>query len=180
MRKVLFFFGQVSDEDVEWLLHVGRKQNVPVGHALIREGQPVDAVYIVLDGTLAVSVAALGEREINQLGCGEVVGEMSFIDARPPSATVKAVKASTVFAIPRLELASKLKADAGFAARFYLAVALFLSDRLRSSVALLGYGGDKALDEEIEYEDELNPTVLDNVHLAGTRFDRMLKRLMGA
>jgi len=178
MRKVLFLLGQVSDEDIEWMLSVGHIAAIRAGRTLITEGHDVDAVYIVLDGTFSVSVAALSNREINRLSSGEVVGEMSFVDARPPSATVTAVDNSHVFAIPRAELANKLEQDTGFAARFYRALTLFLSDRLRSSVALLGYGDGRDLDSSREIDEELNPNVLDSVHLAGSRFDGMLKRLM--
>lgn len=52
MRKVLFLFGQVNDEDIEWMLDVGHRQAVPEGRVLIREGEDIDAVYVVLDGTL--------------------------------------------------------------------------------------------------------------------------------
>ena len=179
MRKVLFLFGQLNDQDIEWLVGVGEKRSIPAGDVLIREGQPFDAIFIVLDGTLAVEAAALGGKEINRLGCGEIVGEMSFVDARPPSATVRAIEKSTVFAVPRPDLATRLDEDAAFAARFYRALCLFLSDRLRSSVALMGYEGDGGLEMDVEYEDELNPGVLDSIHLAGSRFDAMLKRLLG-
>ena len=33
-------------------------------------------------------------------------------------------------------------------------------------------------EENIEYEDELNPVVLDSIHLAGSRFDKLLKQIM--
>jgi CRP-like cAMP-binding protein len=178
MRKVLFLFGQVNDQDIEWLVDVGETRSVAAGDILIREGQPFDAIFIVLDGTLSVEVAALGDKEINRLGCGEIVGEMSFVDARPPSATVRAIERSTVFAVPRTALATRLDENAEFAVRFYRAICLFLSDRLRSSVALMGYEGDQALEMDVEYEDELNPGVLDSLHLAGSRFDAMLKRLL--
>jgi CRP/FNR family transcriptional regulator, cyclic AMP receptor protein len=179
MRKVLFILGHLSDTDIEWMLSAGKKENVPSGKMLIHEGKPVANVYIVLDGKLSVSVAALGDKEIALLGSGEIVGEMSFIDARPPSATVRARENAIVFVIPRHALASKLEQDIAFAARFYRALAVFLSDRLRSTVSRLGYGMNVALDEDTEYEDELDLTVLNTLHLAGLRFDRMLKRLMG-
>ncbi len=178
MRKVLFLFGQVSDEDIDWMLQVGRKETVPANQVLIVEGQPFDAVYLVLNGTFSVTVASLEDREVNRLGCGEIVGEMSFVDTRPPSATVTAVENSTVFAIPRQLLAERLEENTLFAARFYKAICLFLSDRLRSSVALMGYESGQEFEDDIEYADELNPGVLDSIHLAGSRFDKLLKQLM--
>jgi len=179
MRKVLFILGQLSDTDVEWMLSAGRKEKISAGSVLIVEGKPVDSVYLVLDGKLSVFVAAMGDRELAVLGSGEIVGEMSFVDSRPPSASVKALEETTLLSIPRSALALKLEKDVGFASRFYHALALFLSDRLRSTVSRLGFGRDTGLDEAAEYEDELDPLILDTVHLAGSRFDRILKRLMG-
>ena len=179
MRKVLFILGELSDMDVEWLTAHGRKEQVAAGATLIREGSPIDAMYIVLDGRFSVWIRNSERRELAQLGAGEVVGEMSFVDARPPSATVEALQPSVVLTVARGELQKKLKTDTAFAARFYRALAGFLSDRLRATVSRLGYGAANPTDED-EDEDELDPNLLDSVHLAGARFDRMLKRLMSA
>jgi CRP/FNR family cyclic AMP-dependent transcriptional regulator len=181
MRKVLFLFGQLTDEDVEWLLDHGRSRSVPAGGVLIRQGGEVDAVFILLEGRLSVWLAGRGEREIARLNAGEIVGEMSFLDARPPSATVRALEDSTVFAVPRGELAGKLAADLGFASRFYRALAIYLSTTVRERHRTLGYGDGAVLTEAEEDDaDELNPAVLDTVYLAGERFDRMVKRVLGA
>jgi len=142
---------------------------------LIREGQPIDMIYIILDGVFAVSVAALKGREVARLMLGEVVGEISFVDSRPPSATVQAVVDSRVLAIPRRQLAAKLEHDTGFAGRFYRALAVFLADRLRSATSRLGYSQDEPLVDDAEYE--LDPEVLDQGSLAGARFDWMLRCL---
>jgi bacteriocin-type transport-associated protein len=178
MRKVLFILGQLSDLDIEWLIAAGRKEQIPAGTTLIHEGKAIDALYIVLDGLLSVTMVALGGQEIARLGSGEMAGEMSFVDARPPSATVLALQDSMVLAVPRRQLVAKLEQDAPFAARFYRALATFLSDRLRGTVSRLGYSEGQSLQEDIEYSDELDDNVLDTVHLAGTRFERILKQLM--
>jgi bacteriocin-type transport-associated protein len=168
----------LSDDDIEWMISKGQKRQVVKGTTLINESQAVDALYIILDGSVNVLTQATGEQEVARLGVGEMVGEMSFVDTRPPSATVRAVEKATVFVIPRSELEAKLEEDPGFAARFYRAIAIFLSDRLRGTVSQLGYGRNRTLADNVEYADELDPSVLDHVYLAGTRFDRMLKRLM--
>jgi len=167
LRKVLFILGQLTDEDVDWLGQGGRRDRVPAGTELIREGEPTDALYFVLNGRLAAS--RKGER-LRELETGEIVGEMSFVDANPPSATVKAITESTVLRIARADLAARMEKDPRFAARFYRAIAVFLSDRLRTVEARAQSGStDAAL------EDELDPNVLDNVALAGDRFDRLLR-----
>jgi bacteriocin-type transport-associated protein len=177
LRKVLFILGELSDSDIDWLANSGKRQQVATGEVLIEEGQAAPALYLVLDGHLGVFVKALGGSQIARLGSGEIVGEMSFVDARPPSATVRALEPSLVLAVPRSAIQAKLTADTGFASHFYRALAVFLSDRLRSTVAHLGYGKAQSLDEETEAEDELDPGVLDKVALAGTRFDWLLRRL---
>ena len=93
-----------------------------------------------------------------------VVGEMSFLDSQPPSASVRAVKKSWVLAISRKSLTDKLASDMAFAARFYRALGVFLSDRLRSTLGLLGYGSGQRLAER-EYADEIDPDTLDNESL---------------
>jgi CRP-like cAMP-binding protein len=180
VRKVLYLLGQLSDLDVEWLIARGVKQQVPAGAVLIEQGRPVSAVFLVLAGTLTVSFRGLGSGPFVRLGCGEVVGEMSFIDARPPSATVTAAEDALVLAVPRAELTRKLEQDPAFAARFYRAIALFLSARLRATVARLGYCTGQVPDDDSAAADELDPNVLDSIHLAGSRFDRVLERLLSS
>ena len=180
MEKVLFVFGELNDEDCEWLVQAGRRESLAAGQVMIQEGEPVDVVYIVLDGSLSVCAAALQGREIARLGAGEIVGEMSFLDSRPPSATVAALAESCVFAIPRALLADRLGAYAGFAGRFYRALGLLLSDRLRGTVRRLGYGDPAELDEAENDDDELDANVLNSVSLAGDRFVRMKQRVMAA
>ena len=48
-----------------------------------------------------------------------------------------------------------------------------------NTVGRLGYGSGPEPAAQATDGDELDPTVLDSVHLAGARFERMLKRLMG-
>jgi len=180
MRKVLYILGELSDTDVEWLIATGTKQKLDAGQILIDQGTPITTLFIVLDGQLSVVAVRSGrENELAQLGTGEIVGEMSFVDSRPPSARVKALTPCVVLAIPRPVLVEKLQQDAEFASRFYHALAIFLANRLRGMVSSFGYGDDTEIPDENE-ADELDDNVLDNVYLAGSRFDRLLKRLMNA
>ena len=177
MRKALLFLGILNDTDVDWMITAGTRHTVPAGEVLIHEGQPVQSVFLVLDGTFVVSTAALGAKQIARLMCGEVVGEMSFVDSRRPSASVTAIEPSAVLAISRHTLVRKLEEDVGFAARFYRAIAVFLSDRLRTTVGLLGYSQGRKLDDDSQYDDELDPETLENLSIAGARFDLLQRRL---
>jgi CRP-like cAMP-binding protein len=179
MRKVLYILGRLADEDIDWLTASGTRQRLKRGTVVVGEGTPIDQVYLVLDGELAVTSSRTGARELARLGSGEVVGELSFLDSRPPVATVSvASDEATVLGIPRGALSTKLEDDAPFAARFYRALGTFLAARLRSTVLELG-DGRAAGPARAEGEDELDPDLLDQLELAGARFDWMLGRLRG-
>jgi|SRR5437016_1427756 len=173
MRKVLYLMGILDDEDVEWLGKNGATMYVPSGTVLIQEGSAIDDIFVVLDGKLSVLVQAIGNREIAPLHAGEIVGEMSFVDSRPPSASVVATQDSHVLVITRAILTSKLRTDNAFSARFYKAVATLLADRLRKTVSHLGYHEQR----EGADPDELDEPLMDSASMGATRFDRLLKRL---
>lgn len=173
MKKALYILAQMSDRDFDWLLSAGRKKAISTGTILIREGEPTDALYIVLEGQFAVSVEAFGGEEIAQISSGEVVGEMSFVDSRLPSATVKALIDSLVWAIPRSQLNNKLRHDVEFACHFYRAMAVFMSDRLRETVTRLGYAKEVNSPETTD----MNPQVVQNLELAQARLSWLLDRL---
>jgi CRP/FNR family transcriptional regulator, cyclic AMP receptor protein len=176
MRKALLFLGILDDSDISWMASEGKKQDIPAGTVLIHEGQSIESLFIVIDGRLAVSTKAAGTKEIAHLMSGEIVGEMSFVDSRLPSASVRAVDASSVLSIPKQALTRRLATDLPFAVRFYRALAVFLSDRLRTTVGLLGYGANQTLQDR-EYAEEIDPDVLDKVALAGARFDWLQRKL---
>lgn len=178
MKKVLFLFGELNDDDIDWLIANGRREKIPAGTLLIQEGQTIDTLYILLDGRVRVSVLTHQSiTELADLSSGEVFGEMSFVDTRPPSATVKTIEDTLVLAVPRQKLATRLQQDVGFASRFYRAIALFLSSRLRGTVRFLGYGKTQLADEP---HDDLAPEIADNIPVANARFDWLLRRLMDA
>lgn len=182
MRRVLYILGQLGDEDIEWLIGAGTLRRLDPGATLIHEGQPIEALYILLDGALSITTAAL-DGELARLSSGELIGEISFVDERPPTATVTASEPTRLLALDRTLLREKLEQDPRFAARFYKAVSLFLADRLRATVGRLGYGRlpepASAATEAGEGLTELNSDVLDNVHLAGARFERILRHFVG-
>jgi CRP-like cAMP-binding protein len=175
MRKALYFLGILNDADIDWLVSAGARREIGAGTNLIDEGQPIDSVFLVIDGAFSVHSAALGGRQIARLMSGEVMGEMSFVDSALPSATVRAMEHSFVLAIPRRRLNAKLAEDSGFAARFYRALSMFLADRLRNTVASFGNGAAQNREE-----DELQGDSMDNIAMAGVRFDWIQQRLRSA
>lgn len=170
MKKVLYILGEFDDSDAEWFVQAGQKVNVPDGQAIVVEGEPSDSLFFVTGGTFLVA-SGPANTELARLGTGEVVGEISYVDHRPPNATVTAVEDGRVLAIPRAALTNKLESDSLFASRFYKAIATFLADRLRNTVhQLSGEDGASAFDE-------LDLDELHSLSQAGVRFERILRRL---
>lgn len=179
MRTVLFLFGHLIDEDADWLANIGIVEKVSAGDVLIEEHRQTENIFIVLEGILGV-YRSKSWLAIAKLQSGDVVGEMSFVDATPPSATVRADQDSLVLRVPRTVLQAKIDEDQGFSSRFYRSMAIFLSDRLRSTMLKLAQLQGEDINEAGLTEDELDPNVLDTVSFAGNRFDRMLKKLKRA
>jgi CRP-like cAMP-binding protein len=177
MRKVHYIFGLLTDEDIAWMAEAGVRRRIGDGEILIHEGRPVGTVILLLRGACVVADRTVGE--IAQLGVGEILGEMSFVDSSPPSATVTAAGEGLALFLDKETLGRKLEADAAFGRRFYLALAIFLADRLRRIVQRLGYGGATTLDAQAIEMDEPDPEMADVASTAGERFDRMLKTLVG-
>jgi CRP-like cAMP-binding protein len=171
MRKALFFLGTLNDTDIDWMASKGDRVAVPAGRQLIQEGEPISELFIVIDGTFSVTVGKAGH-ELARLHSGEILGEVSFVDSRPPSATVTATENSIVLAVSRSLLQARLDEDLLFAARFYRALSVFLADRLRTTTVQLSNGSQTE-------SDEIDLETLENLSLAGARFEWLLSTLRG-
>jgi len=93
---------------------------------LFREGDPSDALYIIVEGELAVHSEGPPRVEISRLGPGAFIGEVSLVTDQPRSATVTGVTASELLRIDRHTL-SRVLANHGDVLR---AVLRFVRDRL--------------------------------------------------
>ena len=174
MRKVLLIFSELTDGDVDWLSKAGERVAIAAGEVLVPLGARLDSIWFVLDG--AVTVHTADGKALAQMGSGEIVGEMSLVDPAPTAVSVRVSSDATFLCISDDKVRAKTASDPAFAARFYRALCVFLASRLRSTTRRMGYGTN---DEDEHAKDELTDDLLDNVHLAGARFDRMLKRLAG-
>jgi CRP/FNR family cyclic AMP-dependent transcriptional regulator len=177
LRKVLYIFGLLTDADIDWMARVGVRRRVKDGEILIEQGKLIDSIILLLEGQLSVVIEGVGI--VARLGVGEIVGEMSMVDSAPPSATVAAEGECMILLLDKNVLLQKIASDAPFGCRFYKALAVFLADRLREMQhrSSRNYGQDLAA--ETILKDELDAAILDNVAMAGDRFDRMLKVLAG-
>lgn len=87
LRRVPIFRGLTKAT----LLDVARKtgkETYPSGATVVREGDPGDALCIIVEGSVEVRT---GGRVVAQMTAGDFFGEISLFDGEPRSATVVAV-----------------------------------------------------------------------------------------
>jgi CRP-like cAMP-binding protein len=171
--------GILDDADIDWMVGAGSARSIREGTTLIREGVQIDAIYILLEGQLSVLVGGddtTPGRQVATLFPGEIVGEISFVDTRPPVATVTLDRDSTLLVLPRAAIRSRLQNDVEFRARFYLAIASFLADRLYVTVGRFGYGNDR----QEPPLDEIPESGVDAITMANLRFEGLVQRVLGS
>lgn len=164
MKRSLFIFGFLTDGDVEWLANVAERREFRRGDAIIRQGEHSGLLMFLIDGAAAVTT---GSRRVATVSSGDVLGEISLFDSRPPSATVTALDDVAVLGVPFDVLRARLGADPEFASRLYFSLGTLLSQRMR-----------EWLGSPIEDVDEIDPEVMEKVALAGRRLEMMRDRAL--
>ena len=75
-----------------------REVDVPAGHTFIREGEPGESFYAIVDGEVLVTA---GGKQIARLGPGDYVGEIALLRDVPRQASVSAVTDTLMLALER-------------------------------------------------------------------------------
>lgn len=91
---------------------------VAPGQVVIRQGDPADRFFLVGDGKLSVTqVGDEEERELRQLGRGDVFGEIGLLRGVPRTATVTAITDATLFALDAADFAELVGSGPGLGTR---------------------------------------------------------------
>ncbi len=103
LLKSLSVFAGFPEDQLRALAELVMRRGAPRGSAVVREGDPSDALYVVLSGRLKVVVGEADGKEtiLSILGKGEFFGDMGVIDDGPRSATVVAIEPCELLAITR-------------------------------------------------------------------------------
>jgi CRP-like cAMP-binding protein len=84
LRSVPLFQG-MTDRAITAVAELADEAAFADGDVLVREGDPGDRLFIILDGSATVDQ---GGARIATLGLGAIIGEISLIDGRPRTATI--------------------------------------------------------------------------------------------
>jgi NTE family protein len=123
-----------ADADaLEALAADARPCRVLAGDWVLREGDKADDLFVVLRGRLRVVARTEGEeRTLRVLGPGAAIGELALLTGAPRSASVQALRDTTLLRLHRESFVDLIERDAGFAA----AVARELALQLQASGGL--------------------------------------------
>ncbi len=103
-------FAELSEEDLTGVADTGEPVELAAGEQLAGEGEPGDAMFVIVSGELqVVKRSRTSEVPIAALGPGEIVGEMAIFEAQPRNATVRAVTETRVIRIAREEILAILQ-----------------------------------------------------------------------
>jgi MFS family permease len=99
LERLDLFTGSVRST-VEMLAESAEEQLVPAGTTIIRQGDPADALWILVEGQLGVSIEVDGvRRELPPVDAPGYVGELGLLRGEPRSATVLTSVDSTLLRI---------------------------------------------------------------------------------
>jgi len=100
---------------------------------VVKQGQPGDAMYLIVEGELRVRLMINGKETIlAQLGTGEFFGEMALFDHGPRSADVVANKDTTLLKISAVSFEKLFNLAPELAAPFLLSTSKTLAARIRA------------------------------------------------
>ena len=132
LRRIKILAG-MSDDQLERFAQFVEVEKVPQWAVIVKQGDPGEAMYFILDGELRVRINVMGSETIlATLTAGDFFGDVSLFDHGPRSADVIANTDSTVVKISAAAFDELAKAAPEIATPFLRAVGRTLSARIRT------------------------------------------------
>ncbi|MBI5495237.1 MAG: cyclic nucleotide-binding domain-containing protein [Deltaproteobacteria bacterium] len=94
------------------MMDIAHRVQFPVGTCVVKEGTPGDAMYVILRGSVKVTVDDMGgEKQVATLGAGSFFGEMAVVTDAPRSASVTAQADLEVLVFDKAHVTAILKSQ---------------------------------------------------------------------
>jgi CRP/FNR family transcriptional regulator, cyclic AMP receptor protein len=154
----------LSLEDARTLVGYMLLSQFKEGHVIFKAGQQdvaSDYLLLVIDGEILIEHDSTGDGSVvvNVLSSGHLIGEMGVIDGAPRSATCTAQTDVEVAMLSKTDLERMLVEQPQLGARFVLAIAKRLADRVRvgnQKILMLSQVND-AMQQEIRAQVNKRP-----------------------
>ena len=183
LRKVLTLFSDLSESDVIWISNKGQLYRLKPQQTLIRQGDTLPEIFLILAGDASVSVQIDDkEKIVGSSTRGELLGEMAMVNSQYnlTTATVRAATGMETIGIDKAALKDKIQSNTGFGMRFYRGMSRMLSQRGRDQLASMGLAyrsQEKETDGKVSSSDDsIDFDMLSGITTAGSRFDWLCKQ----
>jgi CRP-like cAMP-binding protein len=125
----------LGPENLAILRKACTKLDMPAGRKIIRDRMPVDALYLILEGSVGITVEESGRSiSLGQLGAGEWLGEVSVLSGEfLASSTVTALTDVTLLRLKHQAFDDIILHNEKIASALLTQLVGMLADRLRSA-----------------------------------------------
>lgn len=144
----IYLFDQFTEEELHRIAAVSKEERYSAGEHLFDQGDEAHSLYVIKYGSVQLQQNVSPDSAtmvVSTLGSGAHFGEMSLIDDDKRSTTAIAMEKSEIVVIEYDTLLKVLDETPTLAAKFYRALAHYLSGRLRRTTADLGYSRERNL-----------------------------------
>src|SRR5204862_8135226 len=80
MQTALGLLNELNEENVDWIFRTGFERQVIANTVIVREGEPLAYLYIVLEALFRVGVTTVNAAEIGRLNPAEIIGEIAVLE----------------------------------------------------------------------------------------------------
>ena len=123
------FFGGLSDDQIETVVSLMRREDFNEGEVIIREGERNDRICFLLSGRAEVTQTGI---VLDAFREGDAFGEMEVIDIMPAEATIKALSPARIISLSNGGLHELSKRDLKAFSLLVMNLARDMSRRLRA------------------------------------------------
>ncbi len=132
-RGVSLFHG-LRTRDLGRVMQALQKRAYHAGEVLFAEGQPGKAVYIIQSGKVRLTRGtAKGERNLAELGTGQIFGEMALLENEPRTAGAIMIEDGDIYLLYTATLESLIKVYPSIGTTLMRNLAVMLSGLVRKA-----------------------------------------------
>jgi CRP/FNR family transcriptional regulator, cyclic AMP receptor protein len=136
--KTVPFFNELSHRQLKTVSDIMFERNFETDELIFAEGQPGAALFLILDGKVAVEMCRENSATIlATLEKGAFLGEMALLNEAPRSANARSLERTYTLALYRNDLSRLIQRDPQTACQIYRALASIVGDRLRATNELM-------------------------------------------
>jgi PPM family protein phosphatase len=130
--KSMQLFRYLSYKELVRVVNITETRDFAAGEDVFREGEPGEAMYVVLSGKVGLRKEGVQVAELNK---GQHFGEMALVDRTMRSLTAGALKPSRLLLIRRKEFYAIIKKEPSLSVKLLWSFVQVLAERLRKTTA---------------------------------------------